>query len=96
MQTKYFDTYIYIYICLNKRRDEFFESYIETNKLVIRLRLRKKKKKETSQYIKFRKSISLVNYSIRSIISTILAFNFIHTLNPYNLQWRKYLSDSFN
>lgn len=51
MQTKYFDTYIYIYICLNKRRDEFFESYIETNKLVIRLKLRKEKKKKKRRNI---------------------------------------------
>lgn len=30
MQTKYLDIYIYF-------RDEFFETYIETNKLVVRL-----------------------------------------------------------
>lgn len=34
MQTKYLDIYIYIYIFA---RDEFFETYIETNKLVVRL-----------------------------------------------------------
>lgn len=32
MQTKYLDIYIYIFA-----RDEFFETYIETNKLVVRL-----------------------------------------------------------
>ena len=38
MQTKYLDIYIYIYIYIYIfARDEFFETYIETNKLVVRL-----------------------------------------------------------